>query len=336
MSNQTYVNYYERGSSESKHAQALTALIGLVFNTLSICVFEKKQLKKHSYSNYWKAKALFENIILLQVIIHWIGYFYKLDVDLISTFFCRFNQYQPYVAGGFSLWLETVIILDRFFSIVYPNRFKFIKTIRFQIAVFFIIGVYSLIINLNLLVNLRLDVKTGSNNTWICHASLNALKISSIIGLLNTLAVNILINPVLDLIIICYITNTRNNNIRRLNRSSIIDRKFAISAIALNMSSLLLKLPFQTVVLISNVLRLKNDEISILYSVGLCMLLIDKSDIFFINILVNSVFRRQFLLMFGIDSTDKKANQIRIANGSNNSNNIRTTPLLDDYCDQAT
>ena len=297
--NKSFVSYYERGGSGFKHAQALVALVGIISNTLAICVFERKQLKKHSYSNYWKAKALVESILLFHVLRNWMRHFLGIDIDLISLFSCRFNQYLPYVLGGFSLWFEAVITLDRFFTIVYSNRFLFIKKRSFQIGVFLLIGAYSFLVNINLLVNFRLE-EIGQNGTQrkICYAPINALKISSCIGLINTLVVNIVVNPVLDLIIICYIISTRGN-VGRASRTTVLDRKFAISAIGLNVSSLLMKFPFQAVNLLSNLLNLRSEAIDFVFSMFLLMLLFDKADIFLLNILVNSVFRHQFFAMIG-------------------------------------
>ena len=144
--NSSYVNYYERGSSMTKNIQALNGLIGIILNITAICVFERKRLKKCSYSIYWKAIAFVDSFLLLHTFRHWSRYFLNFDIDLISPLFCRFNEYQPYVYGMISLWLETIITIDRYFTIVHPNKFAFTKKRPFQIAVISLIIVYSLLV----------------------------------------------------------------------------------------------------------------------------------------------------------------------------------------------
>ena len=63
----SFVDFDEIGGPVAKSIQTIIALIGFICNILAICVFERKELKKRSYSIYWKLKALFENIILLNV-----------------------------------------------------------------------------------------------------------------------------------------------------------------------------------------------------------------------------------------------------------------------------
>ena len=127
MNNSSYLSFTENGGPISRISQASIGLIGIISNILAICVFERKELKKRSYSIYWKLKALFENIILLHAFRNWVKIFLNIDFTIISSIFCRLNEYISYVAIGVSLWLEFIITLDRFFTIVYPTRFIFIK-----------------------------------------------------------------------------------------------------------------------------------------------------------------------------------------------------------------
>lgn len=62
-------------------------------------------------------------------------------------------------------------------------------------------------------------------------------------NLIHVLIANLLINPVFDIKIIRCIIKTRGRA-KRINRLNKIDRKFTISAIGLNISSLVFKLLF--------------------------------------------------------------------------------------------
>jgi hypothetical protein len=137
MSISSNFNYYERDNSITNNIQALIGLIGIVLNITAIFVFERKQLNKCSYSIYWKAIAFVDSFLLLHTFRHWARHFLNFDIDLLSSFFCRFDEYQPYVAAIIGSWLETIVTLDRYFTIVHPNRFASTKKRPFQIAALF-------------------------------------------------------------------------------------------------------------------------------------------------------------------------------------------------------
>ena len=305
--NDSFVNFNEIGSPVTRSIQAIIALIGFACNTLAICVFERKELKKRSYSIYWKLKALLENIVLLHVFRNWVKVFLNIDFATISSIFCQLNQYTSYVAIGVSLWLEFIITLDRFFSIVFPVRFKFIKMRSFRIGSIFVVVIYNLLIYINLPLNYRLDEtvdKIGAC-TRKCHVSISTLETFFILGILNSFIVNIVLNPVLDVLIISRIISTRRNA-RQLNRWTINDRKFAVSAIGLNLSTIILKFPFIVFNAVMNMLGLKNEQTEIVYTATLMFAIIDKADVFVLNMMVNSIFRREFLSMVGLYKVKKK------------------------------
>ena len=323
--NNSSASYYEKGNAVFKNILALIGIIGIVFNILAICVFQRKKLKKNSYSFYWKVKALIESFILLQTFQIWARFFFKADIKLISPFFCYFNDYLAYVASLVTMWLDAIITLDRFLTLVYSNRFTIIKKRSFQIVILLIVFAYCLLININMSLNFRLEI--GKNGTLICHTSIETLKKSWVIFLLNTLIVNLLFNPILDMILIKHVIKTRINA-RRLSRITFVDRKFAISSICLNINCLLLKLPFVINNLLSAYLKLKKEQTEFTYQICLCLTMFEKCDIFLVNILVNSIFRQEFYSMFGF----------KIANNSNDlietrrpSKRISLTTFNDDF-----
>ena len=296
--NSSFANYYHRSNSVSKNIQALISLVGITCNILSILVFERQKLKKFSYSIYWKTMSIFDSLILLNIIRHWIRDFLEVDIDLISPSFCRFSVYLSYVAGAISMCLESLIIFDRFFIIVHPNRFKIIKQRRFQITAISLSIVYCLLINVNLPLNYRLD--ESIDGTLTCHVAIRVIKLQMLVVLLHVLISNVIINPILDIKIIYRIISTRGNVNKRLNRLTSSDWQFAVSAIGLNMNSLFFKLVFMLCNLLPIFFKLGNSQIEMIFSIGLCVMLIERVDIFFINMIVNSTFRQEFLSMFGI------------------------------------
>ena len=298
---QSYVDFNEIGGPVAKSVQTIIALIGFICNILAICVFERKELKKRSYSIYWKLKALFDNIVLLHVLNNSSKILLNIDFTIISSIFCHLNQYISSVANGVSMWLEFIITLDRFFTVVYPIRFKFIKKRSFRIGSIIFLVIYNMLIYIYLPLNYRLEkvMSTIGACTWKCHVSINTLKILYAISFINFFIVNIVLNLILDVLIISRIKSTRQNA-QQLNRWTTNDRNFAISSIGLNLSSIILKFPFIMTNFLSYMLYLKKDQTEMAYAITLLVALIDKVDVFTLNMLVNSIFRSEFLSIIGL------------------------------------
>ena len=115
----------------------------------------------------------------------------------------------------------------------------------------------------------------------------------------NSIIVNIVLNPILDVLIISRIISTRRNA-QELNRWTINDRNFAICSIGISLSTIILKFPFTVFNAVSTIFALKYEQTEIVYSATLMFAIIDKADVFVLNMLVNSIFRREFLSMIGL------------------------------------
>ena len=295
--NSSFVDFNEIGGPVAKSIQAIIALIGFICNILAICVFERKELKKRSYSIYWKLKCLFDNIILINFFRNWVKVFLNIDITIISSIYCRLNQYISFVAIGVSLCFEFIITLDRFFTIVYPARFIFIRKRSFRVGSILVLVIYNLLIYIYLPLNYRLIDTNGYSRK--CDASTDIQNILFIITFSNSIIVNIVLNPILDLLIISRIISTRRNA-QELNRWTINDRNFAICSIGINLSTIILKFPFTVFNAVSNIFDLKYKQTEIVYSATLMFAIIDKADVFVLNMLVNTIFRREFLSMVGL------------------------------------
>ena len=318
MNNQSYVNF-DKSDALNRSIQVSLSLIGIICHILSIFVFGRKKLKNFSYSVYWRIKAVCEILVLFRIIQFWTIEILKVNNNLISNISCRLTQFSAYVPNGISLCLELIITLDRFFTIIYSNRFGFIKKISFQIAIISLVVGYNIIINLIFPLNYRLN---KVKDTWICQVKIDEYKIIWIVGLIERFIVNLFVNPIIDLIIIRHIIVTRRN-VRRINRTIINDRKFAISAIGLNTSSVLLKLPFVLNNLLSIYLNVGPEIASRIYSICLLIVMIDKIDIFFVNMLVNSIFRQEFFNM--IKSINSNKNNKKEINRTNTSTRVQSS-----------
>lgn len=293
MSNSSVINRYEKVLSVFQNIQALIGIIGILCNCLAICVFRRKRLKTKTYSSYWIITASFEILLLLHTFRHWAKYILKIDIDLLSPIFCRFNEYQPYAFGTVCILVKCIITLDRFFVIVYPNRFAILRKRSFQAVLISLIITFSLLVNITLPLNYRLIVRNG---TLICHIPIDAFKAHSTVALSIVLCINVIINPILDFKIIYHIVTARFNA-RRRNKVTVVDRQFAISAITINIFSLIIRLPFLIGNLFSTRFHNEPDKMEVIFTVCLTISLVQIIDIFLVNLIVNSLFRQEFMSM---------------------------------------
>ena len=267
FNNSEIINEFVTKNTTFVIIQAAIGLIGIICNILAICVFERKQLKKHSYSFYWKVKAFMDSWLHVHTFRRVTNHFLNVDIDLISPFFCRFNEYQPFVACTIAVFIETMITLDRYLLIVHKDQFKIFKTRSFRVALISFIVVYSLLANIHLPLYYRLDeVSTTNGTTQICHIPNREWKINSTIFLINIISISFIINPILDIKLIYHIFSTRNQE-RLFTRSAIINRNFAISAIGLNMNNVIIELPIFIGAFFSEFFNFRAENIRVIFSI---------------------------------------------------------------------
>ena len=138
---------------------ALIGLAGIIGNMLTFTIFLRMPLKSHSYAFYFWLISWTDSIILLHMFRRWTRTVFDIDVDLINTFFCRFNEYVPYLFGSISFWLRILIVFDRLNRVVYQDNFRMLRQKWFQFSAVYIIFTLSALIHSILPLNYRLQMR---------------------------------------------------------------------------------------------------------------------------------------------------------------------------------
>ena len=306
MINYHSFNIYQKLTFVFVNIQALLGLVGIICNILVICVLRRKPLNKYSYSFYWQIIACTDIFILLHTIRNWANYVFDVDLSRLSTLFCKINEFQPYVVSYISLWILALISFDRLVVIVYPKRFKILNERWFQISLALIIIVYSLLVNIQLPLYFRLEernvtVNNSSLKTYVCYLPLEILNVTSYIGFIHIILLNLVINNILHLKIIHFLYISRRNRASNSSiqmRSLIRNRKVAFSTIGLNISSCFYKMFFVFGIYIATVYEFNADQFKLIYTISVTVTVIDNCDLFFINMFFNSMFYEEFFKMF--------------------------------------
>ena len=245
------LNTYLQISYILQNIQLIVSAIGIIGNILVFIVYYRPDLNKHSYSFYCRAMAISDIGLLICYIKTWALYILDANLDTVSPFFCSISQYLPNFFGGLSITMLTLIASDRMITIVYSNRFAFIKKCWFQWLTVLICIVYNLSVNLlTPLNNYIMDIGqsiSSSQSIKICILDANLVVTQMWIILGNFLLFNIIINNVLNIKMILFIVSSRrrvSRNLGNMRNSAARDRKFAITSIGLNLACMVLKLPF--------------------------------------------------------------------------------------------
>ena len=94
--------------------------LGIIGNCLSVFIFFKTKLRKHSSSYYLAALALSDTFNLLLYFLTWLTF---LNIDLFNKpVFCEASVYLSSVGSFLSVWLVVAFTAERFFAVGYPFR----------------------------------------------------------------------------------------------------------------------------------------------------------------------------------------------------------------------
>ena len=280
------------------------AIIGVLGNILSISVLSRKSLRKYSYSFYIRLMNAFDVYTLLYVLRHWFAFMLDSDLRFVSNLFCKLSEFSVYFTTGCSLFLLTVITIDRFVSIVFPKRFAIFQKRGFHVFQAGLVIAYSFFCNLPMLINMELIVTSYHDNqtnttvvTQDCVLVNNTNELIYWMALINPIWV-ITLNTTLSAIIIVKIYKSRAKLKISNNNNSSRDRKFAIAMIAQNVSCVLCKTPIVIFTLINAYLGLDYEKFVMFLTVTITIYLIESADSPLVNFIFNPIFKNEVLSLF--------------------------------------
>lgn len=278
-----------------QHIHTAAALIGIIGNVLTFMVFRRKRLRNSSYSIYFRAMAVLDSIVFLHMLRYWLASILQFDLNLVSVFLCKTNEYQLYVSGLSSLWIITVILVDRFVNIIYHNYSMLFKHKWFQLTLVGLVLIYACLIHSSIPISYRLE-ETRLNESRRCVLPFALFKLNASIALAN-IALNSLINTILYVKLIVFVKHSRSRITSRTNVMLAKDLKFAISTVVMTVLNFMCKMPFGLGIVISIKLNLTPEQLmNVVYVVFTIAVFCDASR-FFVNLGFNSIFKEEFIKM---------------------------------------
>lgn len=319
------LSYYQQIAYIFQNVQLIVTSIGLASNATTFVVFSRKRLRTYSFSFYIRVMTVCEIFAFLHGLRHWVAFIDESDLNLVASFFCTINEYQPYVAATISCWMLTSISIDRLITILYPHRFKILKKRNFQIMILVIVALYSLGVFIEMPLSYKIVTFTFNvtNSTQqvirMCTVDAYMGQVISWINIANLVGINVIFNSVVNTLMVVLLFRSRRRVDRRseqFKNTERRDRKFAINSIGLTVVSTLGKLPFSILLVAINYLNLSYDQIQMLFNITVSIVNADGAATFFVNMYANSMFYREFWSMLGIMHGENSA-----TNNSKNSNN---------------
>ena len=302
---ENYANsIYETISKILGYFQLVIGIAGVIGNILVVVVFSRKSLRKYPYSFFSLVMAISDIGYMIHCFTDWYSYSLNVNLGTVGSALCPLIAFLPYYFGSLSMFLLTTIAIDRTLTIVYPRKLLIFKKRWFQIIIVAILASIVMLMNILVPLNYRLTEYIFVNMSFrICQMPSNLLAIQIWITLSIFLFFNVAINNFLNIKTILFIRSSRKRVAAKDRNSSLStkDRKFAVCSICLNLAAMLFKLPFFIcLIIISYSSNLSIGQINMMLQITNTLTYIDNGFSFCINMLVNSIFLNEFLILFRV------------------------------------
>jgi len=267
----------------------------LVANILVILVYSRRKFKKLPTRNILRLIALIDITSGLQLIKHLLRNAYDYNIYLASRALCKLLNYISYT-NSIVAWLLVYISCERFLSIMHPKLNNSLR--KFQNIIVTLICVLNLSIYSQDLI--YIDILIEENETY-CHILdlyQKPYEVFSWYDLCNAVVIPFLLMSTLSVILIFSIFHVRSHmrvsflaSKRRRRR----DVRFSMTLILLNAVFITFNLPI-TIYLASNLFEYSDLWFNVFDDLYYTSFAVN----FFIYLIVNSVFRKEFSSMIGL------------------------------------
>lgn len=274
------------------------SILGIFANTASLIVFSRPRMKKISMSIYIRVLLLFYiyvNLNSLRINLSNINDWP--DFTENSEFTCKFFLYTLRLPISVSVWLEVVSTLDRFLTITYSIKYKFLqRRFRYFSQIIILLVIISQMIIYSPIIFYTKFVEKKSFK--FCKRS--GTNILNYIDLVNLVSLPFILMLIFSLVTIWGIRKSRRvsfpNSGNETSRLKARDIKFGITLICLNLIFLILSAPLR----ILNIFKFIRSFLSDPFYTTLFIYITDIavelqfSSWFFIQLAVNNFFRGEF------------------------------------------
>jgi hypothetical protein len=290
----------------------LLLILAFVGNYLIFKIYSLESMRRNRLAFYFRLKAVFNNLLMLQMVKHVAAEKFNWYFELQSDLTCRLSDYSENVSQCLNVWILVFITLDRFVTIRFPRRFPLLAQRKVQIALVIAIFVYYMLIFSFMLWNFQLiatpaasagaaTVNSSSLNdsnltTYYCVNSVEDAY--ALLDLLNSHVLPLSLMLMSSVAFIVFIGKSRNRVNLTSNRIRSKDRKFAFTVLSLNMIFLVTNMPHAFYNLFSDSLSDSDPDLASFLTFLFSTLLYTNYALdFFFQLTLNSLLRKEFSLI---------------------------------------
>lgn len=298
----------------------MVILIGIIGNSLGTIVLTKKIMHKIGPLAMYHFLFVFETLYLLSYFQSYLSRGFAINLLNNSKLGCKLYYLMIHTFAPMSPLIMIYISLDRFISIKFPSKRYFFKNNKTQLSLIVAFIVFNLGYKIPVYVNYDL---ANANGTSICTISLTSkrLLVSFMDFGYRILALSVIM-IVLTALIVYRIFESRKRVLRISKKESRIlkkDVRLSVTSFMINIIYILLNMPinFSTFFLSSI------PEYGYLFTLNLFYL--SYAINFYIIIATNSLFRREFLLLFRVEIRIALENYFSKSSKPSNFKNLTST-----------
>ena len=276
--------------------EAAVIVIGFIGNVISIIVFSRKTLRNNSISTYCTSLAIVDCLTLIHLtnIIYY--FIYNVYLNDQNSPFCAIAHTTIIYISGIPPWIMIAFSLDKLLS-MRTSSISVIKKKWFQWSIVVAISLFH--IGLYIYFPILIKLSEIFPGFFICDVfSIGFFNIHMILFLLETCLIPFVILTITSILTIRVLIKSRNvamkaGQVSQGRKSR--DRKFAFSSLTLNTIFIVLKLPSFIFFILSSFFSYFDVYF---YNISILFFFVNTSMGFFVHLVTNSLFRREFFVLF--------------------------------------
>lgn len=254
--------------------------LGFFGNTMGIITFKHKNLEQIGPLISYRLLFLMDSLFLICFFISFLEFGFNFQITLYSNITCKAYWYFAYFLSSISPMLLAYITFEKFIVIKFPFKKQSLRSTKYQLI--FFASIFTINLLLNLPVAFFYEITEFDNHTSCLLPDLQKKHIANSINAIGKLVVPELCMMISSILLVNHVYKSRNTT----NRSFKKDRRVVFSLIALNVSFILLCVPFMFAY------YLNSSEFAILF--GFYVFCTNYSINFYKLLLTNLVFRKEF------------------------------------------
>jgi hypothetical protein len=290
--------------------------IGVIFNAINVYVFRRKKLNKTTMGFYYTTISAFSILVLIMHFVYFYDHPIGKSISMLTGITCRFILYLTRCCTQITSWIHTLSAFDRMITVMYPNRFNWLKNKTVLAGVVFAISILILSLNIpSALLDLRvtklnLSIANETIESKSCTSANVILLMGDMVGFLNRTVIPFTFMLIFDMKIVAKLISSKKKLIK--NDQMKREYQFAFSVFFLNIVFVIFLLPIGIVLVVRSLIQIKlifgpsQALISMLFFVTAFFAVLNDTLSIFIHIIFNKLYRKEIMILLGLRTTNRQ------------------------------